>query len=219
MDLIAQSGYKVIYPGLASHPQHELFLRLANPGYGSGGLLTLDLGTIERANRLMECLQNDLGFGLLAVSLGCERVHRLPEQINALHIPRVWCRVPLRFQLRVQSLVHQSLCSEQVSRLLAYQRDATFLSKMNPLNFINMCRYFDTLMSCPAASTSSELEEEELAAAGISPGMVRMSVGLTGSLEQRWKQLQTALTRLEGNAEAGISSWGSEGGQEDSSPE
>ena len=76
-------------------------------------------------------------------------------------------------------------------------------------------------MSCPAASTSSELEDEELAAAGISPGMVRMSVGLTGSLEQRWKQLQTALTRLEevGKTGAGIASQGSKRGREDLSLE
>ena len=58
------------------------------------------------------------------------------------------------------------------------------------------CRYFDTLMSCSAASTSSELAASELAAAGISPGMVRMSVGLTGSLSQRWRQLESALERL-----------------------
>lgn len=61
----------MLYPGLASHPQHALFHQMANPGYGAGGLLTLDLGTTDRANRLMECLQNDMGFGLMAVSLGC----------------------------------------------------------------------------------------------------------------------------------------------------
>lgn len=37
----AQAGGAVSYPGLPSHPQHALLQRLANPGYGHGGLLTL----------------------------------------------------------------------------------------------------------------------------------------------------------------------------------
>jgi len=53
--------------------------------------------------------------------------------------------------------------------------------------------YFDTLMSCSGSSTSSELSDEDKAAAGILPGLVRMSVGYTGTLEQRWGQLLTAL--------------------------
>ncbi len=57
--------------------------------------------------------------------------------------------------------------------------------------------YFDTLMSCSASSTSSELSDEALEASGIRPGLVRMSVGYTGSLEQRWGQLERALRRAE----------------------
>ena len=53
--------------------------------------------------------------------------------------------------------------------------------------------YFDTLMSCSGSSTSSELSDEDKEAAGISPGLVRMSVGYTGTLEQRWGQLLAAL--------------------------
>lgn len=53
--------------------------------------------------------------------------------------------------------------------------------------------YFDTLMSCSAASTSSELSEDEQAKAGISQGLVRVSIGYTGSLEQRWRQMEDAL--------------------------
>ncbi|MEZ6194658.1 MAG: PLP-dependent transferase [Planctomycetota bacterium] len=56
--------------------------------------------------------------------------------------------------------------------------------------------YHDTLMSCSAASTSSELSDEDLAAAGIARGLVRMSIGYTGSLEQRWSQLSSALDEL-----------------------
>ena len=39
-------------------------------GYGFGGVLTVDLGTTERAERFMEHLQNVEAFGLIAVSLG-----------------------------------------------------------------------------------------------------------------------------------------------------
>jgi methionine-gamma-lyase len=53
--------------------------------------------------------------------------------------------------------------------------------------------YFDTLMSCPGSSTSSEMPEEDLERAGISPGLVRMSLGYTGSFKQRWRQLEEAL--------------------------
>ena len=55
--------------------------------------------------------------------------------------------------------------------------------------------YFDTLMSCSGSSTSSELSEEDQKEAGISPGLVRISIGFTGTLEQRWGQLETALRR------------------------
>ena len=53
--------------------------------------------------------------------------------------------------------------------------------------------YFDTLMSCSGSSTSSELSDDDKASAGISPGLLRISIGYTGTLEQRWTQLQAAL--------------------------
>lgn len=56
--------------------------------------------------------------------------------------------------------------------------------------------YFDTLMSCSGSSTSSELSDEDKEDAGISPGLVRISVGYTGTLEQRWTQLETALKKV-----------------------
>ena len=53
--------------------------------------------------------------------------------------------------------------------------------------------YFDTLMSCSGSSTSSEMTDEDKQSAGISPGLIRISVGYTGTLEQRWTQLYAAL--------------------------
>ncbi|XP_010919347.1 methionine gamma-lyase [Elaeis guineensis] len=120
-------GLKVIYPGLEDHPHHSLLASIANPDYGFGGMLCLDMGSEERANRLMHHLQNTTQFGLMAVSLG----------------------------------------------------------------------YYETLMSCSGSSTSSEMSPEEKARAGISPGLIRMSVGYSGTLEQRWNQFERALALMQ----------------------
>jgi len=53
--------------------------------------------------------------------------------------------------------------------------------------------YFDTLMSCPGTSTSSEMSEDAQDTAGISPGLVRFSIGLTGAIEERWNQMKRAI--------------------------
>ena len=127
---LRERGLEVVYPGLPDHPDHALARRLfredVDAGVGFGGLFTLDLGSRERAFRLMELLQNRDRFGYMAVSLG----------------------------------------------------------------------YFDTLMSCSASSTSSELSDDALRAAGIRPGLVRISIGYTGSVEQRWRQFEDALRQL-----------------------
>lgn len=120
-------GVDTIYPGLSSHPDHELLHQLHNTEYGSGGVFCVDLGTVDRAHRFMELLQNKDRFGFMAVSLG----------------------------------------------------------------------YFETLMSCSAVSTSSELPEDDQVRAGIRPGLVRISIGYTGGLEQRWQQFERALHALE----------------------
>jgi methionine-gamma-lyase len=120
-------GMKVCYPGLPNHPDHALMSELYCPDYGFGGILTLDMGSVEKANELLDLLQNEYRFGYVAVSLG----------------------------------------------------------------------YFDTLMSCSGSSTSSELTDEDKQAAHISPGLVRLSIGYTGTTEQRWAQLSEALHRVE----------------------
>ena len=62
-------GLRTVYPGLASHPSHELFKSMMNSEYGFGGMLTLDVGSLEKANKLMELMQHE-NLGYLAVSLG-----------------------------------------------------------------------------------------------------------------------------------------------------
>lgn len=116
-------GVPVIYPGLAGYPQRELLDRIVNDGYGYGGILAIDCQTRDKADRLLDRLQNRERFGLIAVSLG----------------------------------------------------------------------YFDTLMSCSGASTSSEISEAEQQAIGLSPGLLRVSVGITGSLEHRIEQIERAV--------------------------
>ncbi len=116
-------GVPVVYPGLADFPQRQLLDSMMNPGYGCGGLLTIDCGTRETAERLLDTLQNQERFGLIAVSLG----------------------------------------------------------------------YFDTLMSCSGASTSSEIPPETQRAMGLSPGLLRLSIGLTGRLDHRIDQLERAI--------------------------
>ncbi|KIA82384.1 cystathionine beta-lyase [Kaistella solincola] len=64
-----QDGVSVKYPGLKNHPQHELFKSMMNADYGFGGLLTLDVNTVVKANELMELMQKE-NLGYLAVSLG-----------------------------------------------------------------------------------------------------------------------------------------------------
>ncbi len=62
-------GLKVSYPGLKSHKNHELMKTMMHEEYGFGGLLTLDAGSTEKANELMELMQQE-NLGYLAVSLG-----------------------------------------------------------------------------------------------------------------------------------------------------
>lgn len=62
-------GFKYNYPGLPEHPDYELFNSMMNPGYGYGGMISIDMGTAEKASRIMEIMQKK-GVGYLAVSLG-----------------------------------------------------------------------------------------------------------------------------------------------------
>lgn len=62
-------GLKTVYPGLSSHPSHEMFKSMMNEKYGFGGMLTIDVGSIDKANALMELMQ-EKNLGYLAVSLG-----------------------------------------------------------------------------------------------------------------------------------------------------
>ena len=62
-------GIRTVYPGLTSHPSHNVFKRMMNAEYGFGGMLTIDVGSLAKANALMELMQ-ERNLGYLAVSLG-----------------------------------------------------------------------------------------------------------------------------------------------------
>ena len=64
-----KEGLRVVYPGLPSHPGHSLMKSQFAEQYGFGGILTIDMQTLERANALMEHMQHE-NLGYLAVSLG-----------------------------------------------------------------------------------------------------------------------------------------------------
>ncbi|MGF1507953.1 MAG: aminotransferase class I/II-fold pyridoxal phosphate-dependent enzyme [Myxococcota bacterium] len=57
--------------------------------------------------------------------------------------------------------------------------------------------YFDTLMSTSASTTSSEMNDDAKVQAGLTGGLVRLSIGYTGSIEQRWRQMEEALAVVE----------------------
>lgn len=64
-----EDGLRTVYPGLSSHPSHKIFKKMMNAEYGFGGMLTIDVGTLDKANELMELMQKS-NLGYLAVSLG-----------------------------------------------------------------------------------------------------------------------------------------------------
>lgn len=62
-------GLKANYPGMEEHPDHELMVRDMNQQFGFGGMIAIDLESCEKANFMMERMQ-EKGVGFLAVSLG-----------------------------------------------------------------------------------------------------------------------------------------------------
>ncbi|KAJ4835698.1 hypothetical protein Tsubulata_050633 [Turnera subulata] len=57
--------------------------------------------------------------------------------------------------------------------------------------------YYETLMSCSGSTTSGEMDPEEKAVAGISPGLVRISAGYLGTFSQKWSQFEKAFYKMQ----------------------
>ena len=56
--------------------------------------------------------------------------------------------------------------------------------------------YFDTLMSCSGSSTSSEIAPDKQSEMGLPPGLLRMSIGYTGSMQSRVEQIERAVKKV-----------------------
>jgi len=120
-----EMGIKVSYPGLETHKGHDLLNSMMNAEFGYGGLIAINMVTKDKADRLMERMQ-DKGIGYLAVSLG----------------------------------------------------------------------YFKTLFSNSGSSTSSEVPDDVQAEMGLSPGLVRFSVGLDNDIEATYLLIKDSLEEL-----------------------
>lgn len=66
---LREKGINIKYPGFKDHPNHDLLSSLMNKNYGYGGMLLINLGSKEKAYKLMEAMQ-EANVGYLAVSLG-----------------------------------------------------------------------------------------------------------------------------------------------------
>ena len=68
-DRFQKDGLRVIYPGLESHPQHNLMKQVMSKEFGFGGMFVIDMKTKDNAYKVMESMQAS-NLGYLAVSLG-----------------------------------------------------------------------------------------------------------------------------------------------------
>ena len=101
-----------------------LFTGMMHPEYGYGGLIALDVKTVEKANELMEMMQHE-NLGYLAVSLG----------------------------------------------------------------------FYKTLFSASGTSTSSEIPEDEQKEMGLSPGLIRFSIGLDHDIERTYHKMRECMIK------------------------
>ncbi|MDD3875829.1 MAG: aminotransferase class I/II-fold pyridoxal phosphate-dependent enzyme [Bacteroidales bacterium] len=123
---LKEANLPVTYAGLPEHPRHELLKEMMNKNYGFGGIISIDMKTVEKANKFMELMQNE-GVGYLAVSLG----------------------------------------------------------------------YFKTLFSNSGKSTSSEVPDEIQKKIGMSPGLVRFSVGLDDDIQNTLDKIFSCISKVE----------------------
>jgi len=52
------------------------------------------------------------------------------------------------------------------------------------------------LISCSGSSTSSEIDPEDQQKMGLSPGLLRIALGYTGSLDARLGQMKRAVKKV-----------------------
>ncbi|MBG0780707.1 MAG: aminotransferase class I/II-fold pyridoxal phosphate-dependent enzyme [Bacteroidales bacterium] len=62
-------GLKFRYPGMTEDPGHHILKKIMHPDFGFGGMIAIEMETVDRANKLMELMELE-NVGYLAVSLG-----------------------------------------------------------------------------------------------------------------------------------------------------
>ncbi|RZC90580.1 hypothetical protein C5167_029713 [Papaver somniferum] len=148
-------------------------------------------GPASVVNSMMDLHQGALM--LLGPTMNAKVAFELSERIPHLSLRmKAHCHRALTYATRMKKMglkvIYPGLEEHPDHKLLK--------SIANPdYGFVSL-GYYETLMSCSSSSTSSELNNEEKELAGISPGLIRMSVGYTGTLEQRWSQFEKAITRM-----------------------
>ncbi|KAL4279243.1 hypothetical protein GQ457_03G038750 [Hibiscus cannabinus] len=179
-------------------------------------------GPVRLVNSMMDLHQGALM--LLGPTMNAKVAFELSERISHLGLRmKEHCRRAIEYAIRMKELgllvvypgledhlQHQLLNSmankgygfggllcvdmeseERANRLMHH------LQNSSQFGFIAVSLgYYETLMSCSDSSTSSELNAKEKALAGISTGLVRMSIGYTGTLEQKWSQFEKAISRM-----------------------
>jgi len=124
-DGLEKLGAKIVYPGLKSHKDHELFKSMYNAEFGFGGMMSIDLGSLAKAEKFMELMQ-ERNIGDLAVSLG----------------------------------------------------------------------FYRTLFNAPGTGTSSEVPDDEQKEMGLSPGLVRFSMGLDNDIERTFHSIKSCMEEV-----------------------
>jgi methionine-gamma-lyase len=80
-------GIKTYYPGFKNHKGHDLLKSMMNEGFGYSGIVAIDLLDEEKANKLMEMMQQEK-VGYLAVSLGYfKTLFSAPSHSTSSEIP------------------------------------------------------------------------------------------------------------------------------------
>ncbi len=123
-----KDGLRVVYPGLPSHPGHKAMKGQMTAEYGFGGIMTLDVGTLDNANALMELMQKK-NLGYLAVSLGFYKtLFSAPGTSTSSEIPEEEQKIMgltnglIRFSVGLDNDIHRTYllmkeCMEEIGIL------------------------------------------------------------------------------------------------------
>ncbi|HEX5045131.1 MAG TPA: aminotransferase class V-fold PLP-dependent enzyme [Candidatus Polarisedimenticolaceae bacterium] len=173
-----------------------------------GSMMNLHTGSLMLLGPTMDprvAFELSLRLPHLGLRMGehSRRAQLFAERLQAMGLPVAYPGLPSHSQhALLRSMANDGFGLGGILAVDLGSRDRAFalmeaLQNEQKFGFLAVSLgYFDTLMSCSASSTSSELSDEDLRRAGISPGLVRISIGYTGTLEQRWEQFEAGLRKV-----------------------